>query len=186
MESKNDLYYIKLIKRGQVEAFAHIVRLYNRMVFTIVHKIVYNREEAEDITQEIFIKVFQNIEKFREQSEFSTWLYRIAYNTAISELRKRNKLQLSLDDTYGNIANIDVSDVEDGINIEQQLVYLDEILKIMPSEDALLVTMFYLNKHSVKDISEIVGQSIANVKVRLYRIRKYMNGEMNKLIKDGL
>lgn len=182
MKNKSDLYYIKLVKRGEVDAFVHIVKQYDRMVFTIVNKVVGRRVESEDITQEIFIKVFQSLEKFREESEFSTWLYRVAYNTAISELRKRKNLKLTFDDNYDNISDDDISDIIDDVDIEQQLVYLNAILGKMPTEDALLISMFYLNEHTIKDISEIVGQSVANIKVRLHRIRKYMNVEMTKLI----
>lgn len=184
MTEKNDLYYIRLVLRGEVEAFAHIVRQYNKMVFTIVNKIVGRREEAEDITQEIFLKVFQILDKFREESEFSTWLYRVAYNTAISELRKRKNIRLTFEENYDNIPDEDIIDSVDELSVEQQLVYLDTILEKMPTEDALLITMFYLNGHSIKEISEIVEQSVANIKVRLHRIRKYMNIEMNKMIES--
>ncbi len=183
MAEKNDLYYIRQVLRGEVDAFAHIVRQYNRMVFTVVNRVVQRREEAEDITQEIFVKVFQTLDKFREESEFSTWLYRVAYNTAISELRRRKNLRLAYEENYDNIPDENILDVVDDLSIEQQLVYLDDILDKMPSDDALLITMFYLNGHSVKEIGEIVGQSVGNIKVRLHRIRKYMSCEMNKLIR---
>lgn len=183
MTINNDLYYIKQVLRGEVEAFAHIVRQYDRMVFTVVNKVVQRREEAEDITQEIFIKVFHTLDKFREESEFSTWLYRVAYNTAISELRKRKNLRLAYEENYDNIPDDAIIDAPEELSTEQQLIYLDSILEKMPTEDALLITMFYLNGHSIKEISEIVGQSVGNIKVRLHRIRKYMSLEMNKLIK---
>lgn len=122
------------------------------------------------------------LDKFREESEFSTWLYRVAYNTAISELRKRENIRLAYEENYDNIPDENILDVVDELSIEQQLLYLDTILDKMPTDDALLITMFYLNEHSVKEISEIVGQSVANIKVRLHRIRKYMGLEMNKLI----
>lgn len=89
MAEFDDIYFIRRIKDGHTDAFVHIVRRYERMVFTIVNKIVSRRVEAEDIVQEIFIKVFQSLKQFREESNFATWLYRIAYNTTISELRKR-------------------------------------------------------------------------------------------------
>lgn len=81
MADFDDIYYVRRIKDGHTDAFVHIVRRYQRMVFTIVSKIVSRKVEAEDITQEVFIKAFQSLNKFREESEFATWLYRIAYNT---------------------------------------------------------------------------------------------------------
>ena len=83
------MFCIKRVKAGEIRAFSAIVSNYQKMVFTIVLKIVENREDAEDITQEIFIKVYKSLDKFKEESEFSTWLYRIAYNTTITEIRKK-------------------------------------------------------------------------------------------------
>ncbi|MDR0824003.1 MAG: RNA polymerase sigma factor [Prevotella sp.] len=182
MADFDDIYYIRLIKDGHIDAFAHIVRRYERMVFTIVGKIVYRRAEVEDIVQDIFIKVFQSLDKFREESEFTTWLYRIAYNTAISELRKRKHEFTPIADNFANIPNDDITGAIDEAGTEDKLRYMDMVLKMMPPDDALLITMYYLNNHSIKDISLITGNSETNVKVKLHRIRKFMNFEINKLI----
>ncbi len=184
MTDFDDIYYIRRIKDGHTDAFVHIVRRYERMVFTIVSKIVYRRVEAEDIVQEIFIKVFQSLDKFREESGFATWLYRIAYNATISELRKRKHEYTSIEDNFANIPNSEIADIIDEISTEDKLQYLETVLKMMPPDDALLITMFYLNDHTIKDISSITGNSEANVKVKLHRIRKFMNFEINKLIQQ--
>ncbi|MDR2950801.1 MAG: sigma-70 family RNA polymerase sigma factor [Prevotella sp.] len=184
MTDFDDIYYIRRIKDGHTDAFVHIVRRYERMVFTIVSKIVYRRVEAEDIVQEIFIKVFQSLDKFREESGFATWLYRIAYNATISELRKRKHEYTSIEDNFANIPDSEIADIIDEISTEDKLQYLETVLKMMPPDDALLITMFYLNDHTIKDISSITGNSEANVKVKLHRIRKFMNFELNKLIQQ--
>ncbi|MDR3058714.1 MAG: sigma-70 family RNA polymerase sigma factor [Prevotella sp.] len=184
MTDFDDIYYIRRIKDGHTDAFVHIVRRYERMVFTIVSKIVYRRVEAEDIVQEIFIKVFQSLDKFREESGFATWLYRIAYNTTISELRKRKHEYTPIEDNFANIPDSEIADIIDEISTEDKLQYLETVLKMMAPDDALLITMFYLNDHTIKDISSITGNSEANVKVKLHRIRKFMNFEINKLIQQ--
>ena len=182
MADFDDVYYIRRVQDGHTEAFVHIVRRYERMVFTIVNKIVINRADAEDISQEIFIKVYQSLNKFREESGFATWLYRIAYNTTISELRKRRHEFTAIEDNFDNIPDKEITDKIDGINIEDKLLYLDIVLKKMSPDDALLISMFYLNSQTINDISLITGNSVANVKVKLHRIRKFMNFEINKLI----
>lgn len=184
MENKDDLYYIRLVQKGNIDAFVHIVRRYNKMIFTIIRKVVNRREEAEDVTQEVFIKVFQNLSKFKQEAEFSTWIYRIAYNTAISELRKKKNRRLAFEDNYDNIADENIPDLLDNQDKETQLGYLEKILNNMPEEDALLITLFYMNNSSINQISEISGYSVANVKVKLHRIRKYMHQEMNKMTLD--
>lgn len=182
MTSFDDIYYVGLIKRGDTNAFIHIVRRYQRMVFTVVKKIVTNTEDAEDITQEIFIKIYQSLDKFRGDSEFSTWLYRIAYNTAITEVRKTRKEFLSFDDMTEKIPDHEVVDYFQDSSSEERLQYLDTVLKKLNPEDAFLITLFYLDNRSVQDISQISNLSVSNVKVKLHRIRKFMNTEINKLI----
>ena len=182
MTSFDDIYYVRLIKDGDTNAFVHIVRRYQRMVFTIVSKIVINTKDAEDITQEIFIKIYQSLSKFRGESEFSTWLYRIAYNTAITEVRKTKREFLSFDDLAEKAPEHDISDQIEESGTEERLQYLDTVLKQLNPEDAFLITLFYLNNQSVQDISQISNLSPSNVKVKLHRIRKFMNSEINKLI----
>lgn len=182
MTNIDDSYYIRQVKEGNTNAFSHIVRRYQRMIFTIVRKIVMDPNDAEDITQEIFLKAFMSLEKFREESGFSTWLYRIAYNTAISEIRKRKLEFTAIEENLKNIPDSEISDSIDGISKEKQLEYLDAILKKLTPDNALLISLFYLNNHSMQEIGEITGLSLPNVKVKLHRIRKFMNFEMNKLI----
>ncbi len=182
MTDFDDIYYVRLINNGDTNAFVHIVRRYQRMVFTIVCKIVINTEDAEDITQEIFIKIYQSLRKFRGDSEFSTWLYRIAYNTAITEVRKTKREFVSFEDIAEKIPDNDIVDRIEESDVEERLKYLDLILKQLNPEDAFLITLFYLNSQSVQDISLICNLSPSNVKVKLHRIRKFMNSEINKLL----
>ncbi|MBK5721893.1 sigma-70 family RNA polymerase sigma factor [Dysgonomonas sp. Marseille-P4677] len=184
MADFDDIYYIRQIKNGKVDAFVYIVRRYQRMVFTIVNKIVSRSVEAEDITQEVFIKVFQSLDKFREESEFATWLYRVAYNTTISELRKRKHEFIAIDDRFDNLPDESIFETIDELNHEDRLAYLDIVLKRLSPDDALLISMFYMNDQSIQQISEITNNSVANVKVKLHRIRKFMNFEINKLIRQ--
>lgn len=181
MTDLDDIHYIQLIRSGNSNAFVYIVRRYQKMVFSVVSKIAGNATEAEDITQEVFIKVYQSLDKFREQSGFSTWLYRIAYNTAVSEIRKFKPRAVSFDE-YPDVPETDITDSPDGTTTEDRLMCLEMVLKKLKPEDALLVSLFYLNNHSIEEIAEIADMSRSNVKVKLHRIRKYMNFEINKLI----
>lgn len=80
MKNVNTPLYIERAKQGDTTAFAWIVSTYSPMVLTIAMNILNNREDAEDLTQEIFIKLFKSLDKYKAESEFSTWLYRVAYN----------------------------------------------------------------------------------------------------------
>jgi RNA polymerase sigma-70 factor (ECF subfamily) len=178
----DDIEYVRLVCGGDTEAFGHIVRRYRRMVFTTVAKIVDSRHDAEDITQEIFIKVFRSLNRFRGQSEFSTWLYRIAYNTTISEVRRRRRDFVSLDE---RLPEAEIEEGIDHISTEERAAMLEQVLKMLNPEDAQIVMLYYFDGRSVKEISGISGLGESNVKVRLHRIRNFMNAEINKLLDDG-
>lgn len=184
MADFDDIFYIRKVRDGHTDAFVHIIRRYQRMVYTIVSKIVLRNEDAEDITQEVFIKVFQALHQFREDSSFSTWLYRIAYTTTLSELRKKKIEFTAIKDNFSNLPDEDISEEIEELSTEKKLEYLDLVLKKLPPEDALIINLFYLNDQSIQDISSITGHSIANIKVKLHRIRKFMNFEINKLIQQ--
>jgi RNA polymerase sigma-70 factor (ECF subfamily) len=183
MKNGKDLLCLQRIKAGDIRAFAAIVSDYQQMVFTIVLKIVENREDAEDITQEIFVKVFKSLEKFKEESEFSTWLYRIAYNTTLSELRKKKLFFTSIDDNLMTI-NETYTDEKEEEELEIKLQYLDIALKKLPPDEIFLVTLYYMDEQSIEDISIISNLSASNVKVKLHRIRKKLAVELNKIMQD--
>jgi RNA polymerase sigma-70 factor (ECF subfamily) len=183
MRNKNDLLYIQRIKAGDIQAFSAIVSGYRNMVFTIVLKIIENREDAEDITQEIFIKIFKSIEQFREDSEFSTWLYRIAYNTTLSELRKRKIRFTSIEDDLLTINEMITDEKENG-ETEIKIQFLDKALKKLLPDELFLVTLHYMEDKSFEDISRISNLSLANVKVKMFRIRKKLAFEINKMMQD--
>jgi len=183
MKDPNDLFYIQRIKSGDIRAFEAVVAKYQKMVFTIVLKIVDNREDAEDITQEIFVKVFKSLEQFKEESEFSTWLYRIAYNTTISELRKRKLTYISIDDNL-NTVNEPIANEEELDWTDVKLRHLEEALKKLLPNEIFLVTLYYFEEQSMEAISQISDLSVANVKVKLHRIRKKLALEINRLLED--
>ena len=182
MNKVNDFFYIRRIKAGEVRAFTDIVEKYRRTVLTIVMKMIGNKEDAEDITQEIFLKVFKSLEQFKEESEFSTWLYRIAYNTTLSELRKRKLLFCSIDDQLF-IDNEEDDDVETVAG--EKLLYLEQALTKLAPDEMFLIGLYYMDKQSIHQISTITQLSVSNVKVKLHRIRKKLALEINKLCTDG-
>ena len=181
MKNVTDHFYIQRVKAGDIQYFAYIVDKYKSMVMTVILKIIDNREDAEDITQEVFIKVFKSLEQYKEEAEFSTWLYRIAYNTTLSELRKRKIFFTSIEDGYLFI-NETVEDKEKNCSNEEKLIALDKALKVLPPDEAFLVTLYYLDKQTVENISTISGISSSNVKVKLHRIRKKLAVEINKIL----
>lgn len=183
MKFENDIFYLQQIISGNARAYAFLVEKHKEMVFSIALKIVHSREDAEEIAQDAFVKAYQSLAGFKNEAKFSTWLYRIVYNSAISKVRKK-KLALSpLDDLTINNYSEDLN----GNNLSllegpDQFEILQQALKSLPEEENVIISLFYQNDHSIEDISTITGLTVANVKVKLHRIRKKLYIEMQKLM----
>lgn len=186
MSFQEDNYYIERIKKGETAAFATLVDKHKDMVFTICVKIVRKSEDAEELAQDVFMKVYDKLDTFRGDARFSTWLYRIAYNAAISKTRKRRLEVEALDDfTINNYSVDDVKEELQSIDKEEQQVLLKKAMDKLSDDDYLVIKLFYLEELPVKDISDITGLSQANVKVKLHRIRKKMYCSMKENMKQS-
>jgi RNA polymerase sigma-70 factor (ECF subfamily) len=184
MKFRDDNDYIGRVLSGDVSAYASLVAKHKNLVFSIVLKILNNREDAEEISQDVFLKAYQSLSTFERKSKFSTWLYRIAYNAAISKTRKKRVEMVAIEETV--ITNYSLDEIGRNMNEleenDRQLI-LEKALQRLPEEDNLLITLFYKNENSIEEISDITGLSVSNVKVRLHRIRKKLYNEMNGLIR---
>ncbi len=184
MKVQDDNETIGRVLNGDVAAYASLVAKHKNLVFSIVVKIVNNREDAEEISQDVFLKAYQSLNTFERKSKFSTWLYRIAYNAAISKTRKKKVEMVALEETV--ITNYSTDEIGRNMNeleeTSRQFI-LEKALQRLPEEDSLLITLYYKNENSIEDISDITGLSNSNVKVRLHRIRKKLYEEMNGLMK---
>lgn len=173
MELYGDRYYIERINKGDTECFACLVDKYSRQVFTLIVKIVWCREDAEELTQDTFIKVFRSLPSFKGDSAFSTWLYRIAYNTAISQVRKKKYEFLSMDEEDWNRVSEETATAALGnADNEEQQALLDQALAQLPPNERGLIHLFYFEEKTVEEIASISGLSESNVKTKLHRIRK--------------
>lgn len=183
MTYQGDNFYIEQVVHGNSAAYAMLVERHKDMVFTIVVKIVRDRQEAEEVAQDVFIKAYQALTKFEGKSKFSTWLYRIAYNAAISKARKQKAEFTVIDESLIEKYTTDlVSEQMETFSLEEQIEALNAVMEKLPEEDNLLLDLFYRNDCPVEEISEITGLSVSNVKVKLYRIRKRMYEELKQLI----
>ena len=183
MKFLEDNHYIEKIMSGDASAYAQLVAKHKNLVFSIVLKILNNREDAEEIAQDTFVKAYQSLKSFEKKSKFSTWLYRIAYNTAISKTRKKKIETVAMDDHL--ITNYSTDEITANINRleeNEQIRLMEKVMTGLPEEDHLLITLFYKADHSIEEISEIMGLTQSNVKVRLHRIRKKMYNRMQELI----
>ena len=168
----DDIHIIKEVLGGKSEQFEHILNRYGGQVFNLIAHIVPCKEDAEELTQDVFIKAFRQLSSFKEESCFSTWIYRIATNTALSAARKRKYNTLHLDDAaYSNIHDEIIDEALDN-DSEEQLQRLSEAIDRLNAEERALITLYYMNEIPIAEVATIMRLTESNVKIRLYRTRK--------------
>jgi RNA polymerase sigma factor (sigma-70 family) len=184
MKYLDDSHYIDRVLCGDVSAYASLVAKHKSLVFSIALKILESREDAEEIAQDTFLKAYQSLKSFEKKSKFSTWLYRIAYNAAISKTRKKKMEVVPMDDhIIYNYSTDEIATQVDRLDENEQLKMIEKVMEKLPADDHLLITLFYKADHSIEDISSITGLTQSNVKVRLHRIRKKMYDQIQEMIK---
>jgi len=184
MEQKDDIFYIEKIKSGQTNHFSYIVEKYKDIVFSIALKVLRNREDAEEMAQESFIKAYKSLHTFKGTAKFSTWLYRITYNNCISEVRKKKQHFVSTNDIE---IKDDAEELNlDGIPSENRAKYIKIALQKLPEDDYTLVLLYYFEEQSIEEISKVTKLSASNTKVKLHRARKKLYSILNEMLKEEL
>ena len=184
MKEQDDIFHVQRVLAGNTAAFAVLVEKHSEMAFTIANKIVRSREDAEEIAQDAFIKAFQSLRSFKGDSKFSTWLYRIVYNAAISHTRRKKQDFTQLDErVVSDTTEDEIFENLDTLNAEQQSKLVNEAINKLPADESAIVTLFYLKENTIDDISQITGLSVSNVKVKLFRIRKKLHDELQMTMK---
>lgn len=164
---------INQIIEGDTSAFSTLVDRYKDMVFALALRMLKNREEAEEVAQDTFIKVYKSLTKFKGDSKLSTWIYKVAYNSCLDSIKKNKKYQANVpvdDITMPQIKTM--NNALDGILEAEKSQLIQDCLKQLPSEDSFLLTLFYFEEQSLEEISKVVGITPNNVKVKLFRSRK--------------
>ncbi len=151
------------------------------MVYTVAMRVLRHREEAEEVSQDTFVKAYQNIAAYQGGSKFSTWLFSITYRTAISKLRARRATTSDLDNLPENFtASRDPNNGEYG----DRQAALEYALAQLAPEDAAVVSLFYLHEQNVEEIVTATGLTASNVKVKLHRCRKKLFEILNQHLKE--
>lgn len=182
-----DQFYIDKVLAGQSASYAFLIERYKNMVFTIAMKIVRNREDAEEVAQDCFIKAYQKLESYKGESKFSTWLYTIVYRTAISKIRKKQIEVSDLNDNMNKIREESCfTDPLELMKYEEQREFVAKAISKLPETEAALITLYYLNDSSVEEIEQITGLSNSNVKTKLFRARKKMYDTLQVLLNEEM
>lgn len=179
----NDAELVQQIKNGNNNAFRFLVSKYQRLVLHIVGRMVQQSDELEDICQEVFIKVFRTLNKFRGDSKLSTWIATIAYNTAITHIRKQKRRgELSYNEQPLLIGLEEDPALNQRIVEEEEVKqYLLKLIEALPVKYRTVITLFHLEEFSYKEIEEITGMPEGTIKSYLSRARKLLKGKIEKV-----
>ncbi len=179
---QNDSDLISRAKSGDSKAYDLLLQKYKNSVYNLVYRMVRDIQEAEDLTQEAFIKAFNSLKQFNEEYAFSTWLYKIATNNCIDYFRKRKLQTYSLDKPIqykDSEIQQDIPDPE--LNPEKSVLATErsriirEAIKTLPEKYYTAIVLRHTEEKSYEEIAEILGLPIGTVKARIFRAREMLN-----------
>jgi RNA polymerase sigma-70 factor, ECF subfamily len=189
-----DLEIIKKLKSGNDEAFRIVVEKYQKMVLNCSYKFLRNRESAEDLTQEVFLEVFESISSFRADSKLSTWIYRITVTKSLNQLKsmKRKKRFATLLHLFGEdevenhiTAPGNMSPDKDLENQDRTRV-LNLALEKLPENQRIAFTLSKYNEMSYEEISGILNTSISSVESLIHRAKTNLKKKLYSYYKKHL
>ncbi len=167
---------------GDHQAYAGLVTRYQDYVFTLALRMVKNREDAEELAQDVFIKAYKYLADFRGASKFSTWLYTIVNNTCITFLRKKKVEIHSLDDdkVFELADSRDSGMRADKVEQKSRQAMVNEAIALLGPDDAEIITLFYKAEQSLEETAQVLGIEVNAAKVRLHRARTRLKEKMER------
>jgi RNA polymerase sigma factor, sigma-70 family len=171
---------VKMAQQGDSIAFSRLIENHERFVYNVVYRILSNHEDAKDVSQEVFLKAYRYLGRFDGRASFSTWLYRIAVNTSIDELRKRKSNEtISIGrERYCDTGVIKKEYPDNSVGVEESIIAresmaeIKQVMENLNNDHRVIITLRDLEGLSYAEISEITEISLGTVKSRLARARK--------------
>ncbi|MGF1531367.1 MAG: sigma-70 family RNA polymerase sigma factor [Puniceicoccaceae bacterium] len=184
---------VEQVREGDLGAFDKLVRKYRERIYSTLYHLTSNREDAADLAQEAFIKAFRSIHKFRGQSNFYTWLYRIAVNTALSALRrKRTRKFFSFEEMDENASAellSKVSSVSSGAErpllLRELQEKLNEALHRLSPKHRVVIVLFEIEGMAHEEIASILGVSVGTVRSRLHYSKHHLRGMLQPYLREA-
>lgn len=174
---------INQIIEGNSKAFGVLVDRYKDLVFTLALRMLKRHEEAEEVSQDVFIKVYRSLHKFKGDSKLSTWIYKVAYNSCLDVIKKnkRKHQEIHIDKFEGYDIGIVDSAFEKLVALDREKA-IKHCMEQLPSEDCFILTLYYFEELSLEGIAKTIDLKANNVKVKMHRARK----RLAKIMRDRL
>lgn len=177
-----DTELIQLVLQGHTARFAELVERYRNFVFTIVLRYINNREDAEEVAQDVFVKAFRSLGDFKGASKFSTWLYTITTTSCLSFLRKKKLDVQSLENEKlaATASNLDGGMTANLVEQKNRVEMVNSAIKMLSPDDAQVILLFYKGEQTLEEIAQVLGKETNAVKVQLHRARSRLKEKMQK------
>ena len=179
MTRSEEQIILERIRQGEESLYERFIDLYSARLFSVIIGVVRNREDAQEIVQDVFTKAFFSLDKFRGDSSFSTWLFRIAYNMSVSKIRRKRRY-LNVERVEDFVTEQYFDETKNHLGKEQRYSMAELLLNQLTLDERFIILSFYAQQKSIKEIAQIIGKSENNTKVKLFRIRQKLCSEVNK------
>jgi len=181
MTPRTDLELIEDFRQGRVEGFNQLVRRYQEKVYWVARRVVGSHEDADDVVQDVFLRVHNGLKDFRSESGFYTWIYRITVNVSLNAIRtKRVREFLRLDDAE-QLEHEDRADTR--ILEDEYKVLLQRAIERLPAKQKLVFTMRYFDEIPYEEMATLLKKSVGGLKANYFhalkKIQIYMRRELN-------
>lgn len=179
---------IEMAGNGDLKAYEKIIELYEKKVFSIIYHMTKNESDIPDIAQEVFIKIYKNLSKFKKQSSLYTWIYRITVNVCIDEMKKKKKVIYLNDTIKTEDGEYEVQIADDGKSLEETIeeketrIKLKNYIKELPEKQRIILILRDIKGFTYMEIAEILKMNLGTVKSQINRARVALK---KILMKDG-
>ncbi|WP_282160808.1 RNA polymerase sigma factor [Ulvibacterium marinum] len=182
-KNKQEDRFLKKAAQGNREGLEYLVNTYKNLAYTVAITILRNREDAEEVVQDAFIKAFASLKGFKKSSKFSTWLYRIVYNCALTKIASRKIMNASLEEVSSHEKNSNAENKGwDALRSHEKRKYIDRAMDRLSPEDRLLFTLHYVHGKTISEIGNIMDLKRSAIKMRLLRGRKQLKIELESVL----
>lgn len=182
MDKLSDSIIIRDVLTGNTSRYSVLVDKYKNKIFTLAYHIILNREDAEELAQDTFVKAFIALPSFKEQSSFATWLYRIAVNTVLNKKKLKKWRTVDINEYANEEPNDQVYSLLQQYETSDLRKFIQLALHDLRDDERICITLFYLNELPVTDINDLTGLTVANIKVLLHRGRKHLHEKLARLL----
>lgn len=177
MTNDSDIPIINRILAGEQHLYAQLVNKHKSYAYSLALRILENKADAEEAAQDAFIKAFKYLAGFNKEAKFSTWFYRIVFNTSISYKRKQKVKHQSID-------NVHLGYSQDGLERNDKKKFIDQAIGKLNEADRVAITLFYLQEFSLEEIADITHSPANTVKVRIHRARQRLAVELKGILNE--